>query len=121
MNKIYTNHKEWEDANSGMYDCPSSTDDPLKVSLSAELLANAPRFFNAAMEMVDTWTVSAKTNLSNRSRNRQAWIGQATCCYVFGAKEHQVKEAWHTLTKKQQDDANEAADEVISIWEKYNA
>lgn len=121
MNRVFTNHKEWEDANSGLYDFPSSVDDALTVLLSAELLANEGKFFNQAMQMIDSWTVAAATNLSNRARNRQAWIGQATCCYAFGAKEHQVKDAWHTLTKKQQEQANNTADEVIAIWENANA
>jgi hypothetical protein len=121
MKRIYVHHDMWEDAKSGMYDLPSSTDDVYQVFMSANLLSSAHDFYNASKEMISSWRISALVNLSNRGRNRQAWLGQATCCYCFGAKEHQVKEAWHTLSEKQQTTANTVADEVIGIWEAYNA
>ena len=71
--------------------------------------------------MISEWRVSASVQLSNRSRNRQAWIGQAACCFAFDCPEHQVKAAWHRLTETQQVLANHTADAIIQIWEEFNA
>lgn len=121
MERTFRHHDLWEDSRSGLYDLPSTSDDPYHVLMSAKLLSTPHEFFNVAMTMIDTWPIAASVNLSNKSRNRQAWVGQASCCYDCGAKEHQVKEAWHTLTHEQQEEANAVADEVIDIWEAYRA
>lgn len=121
MKRIFEHHDLWEDSRSGQYDLPSVLDDPYKILISAKLLSTPHEFFNVAMNMIDSWPVAASVNLSNKSRNRQAWLGQASCCYDNGAKEHEVKEAWHTLTHKQQEEANAVADEVIQLWETHRA
>lgn len=71
--------------------------------------------------MIHAWPKAAEANLSNKSLNRQAWIGHATYCYFFGANESQGIEAWHQLTVQEQLEANATADEVIKIWEEENA
>jgi hypothetical protein len=117
MTRIFHHHDVWEDARAGLYRLPSIMDEWI-AQLNSRLLLRTPHaFFRIAMEMVDGWPKSSEANLSNRSRNRQAWIGQATCCFAFGAAEHQVKAAWHELTLQEQSDANHTADEVIVIWE----
>lgn len=121
MTKVFANHELWEDSKSGLYDLPSVKDDPYQILMSAKLLSTPHEFFNVAMMMIDSWPVAAQVNLSNKSRNRQAWLGQASCCYDCGAREHQVKEAWHTLNNEQQKAANDVADEVIAIWEAHHA
>ena len=92
-------------------------DEELCVVWSKKLLISSGWFFQSASKMIQQWPKAAEVNLSNKSRNRQAWIGQATCCYMFGANEHQVKEAWHLLTEEEQSKANAIADEIIEIWE----
>jgi hypothetical protein len=74
------------------------------------------------MSMVaDGWKYSAEVNLSNRNRNRQAWLGQASCCLIVGAPEDLTKQAWHTLTAAEKIAANAVADEVIAAWERRYA
>jgi hypothetical protein len=71
--------------------------------------------------MVSEWIYSAEQNLSNSSRNRQAWIGQASCCYKYGVPEHITKYAWRLMSFEQQHKANQIANKVIKIWEDVNA
>jgi hypothetical protein len=68
--------------------------------------------------MILSWPISANVNLSHTSRNRQAWIGQASCCFNHGANERSTKIAWRQLRIKQQIKANLTADKVIVQWER---
>ena len=65
------------------------------------------------------WKYAAEQNLSNTSRNRQAWLGQAACCFNHGCSESLTKKAWHQLNISDQNKANEIADKVIHEWEQY--
>ncbi len=121
MKREFSHYKHWEDFKAGMYGLPSVTDETATVELAAKLLKYPDGFFKVASEMINEWPVSALVNLSNRSRNRQAWIGQASCAFAFKSAEHQTKLAWHTLTIEQQDAANSVADELIEIWDSAHA
>jgi hypothetical protein len=121
MEKVFHHYSEWEDFKHGLYRLPCVQDSQHQVLLSASLLGSPAAFYNVSLSMISEWGVSAEVNLSNRSRNRQAWIGQAACCFNHKAAEHQTKEAWWMLSKEQQQAANEAADCVIEIWERFYA
>ncbi len=100
---------------------PSERDNKIAQVEAQSLLCNSELFEITSQKMVDAWPFAAEANLTNRSRNRQAWIGQATCCFAYGSAEHQTKEAWHQLTSQEQAAANLAADKVISHWESIYA
>ena len=117
MKRIFHAYEEWEDYKAGMYRLPCVQDSTTQVLESANLLASPAIFYAVALAMVSEWAISAAVNLSNRSRNRQAWLGQAACCFNHRAAEHQTKEAWHTLTREQQYAANKIADEIVVLWE----
>ena len=121
MKRIYHRHERWEDFNAGMYRFPSKSDSSHQVHLARALLGRPVAFYWAALEMVQAWTIAAEANLSNPSRNHQAWVGQATCCYVLSSSEAQTKEAWHMLTPEEQKDANEVADSVVEQWREQYA
>mgnify|MGYP001327108776 CR=1 FL=1 len=121
MKRIYHHYNEWEDFKAGLYRLPCCHDSQHQVTLSKGLLSQPTIFYNTALQMIQEWGVASEVNLSNRGRNRQAWIGQATCCFSHKAAEHQTKEAWWMLDKDQQAKANEAADCVIEIWERFYA
>lgn len=121
MKKLFHHYTEWEDFKAGLFELPSKQDDSMNVTLARMLLANQFHFLRVGLRMVQEWRISSEVNLSNRSRNRQAWIGQASCCFAFGSREHQTKEAWHMLTIDQQRRANLTADEIIEEWESVYA
>ena len=121
MIRIFHPYTEWEDFKHGLYRLPSCQDSPHQVELSKILLSTPTEFYNVALAMIQGWKVSADVNLSNRSRNRQAWIGQASCCFNHKSSEQQTKDAWWMLTEEQRMEANKIADEIIEIWELQNA
>lgn len=121
MERIFHPYEEWEDYQYGLYRLPSTQDSAHQVDLSKSLLSMPTVFFNVALQMMQEWKIATAVNLSNRSRNRQAWIGQASCCFNHKASESQTKEAWWMLNQEQQAAANKVADEIIELWESHNA
>lgn len=80
---------------------------------------SCPQWLEQVMRVVvHSWEIAAEQNLTNLARNRQAWLGQAACCFVHGAPEYLTKIAWGELTEDQQKNANIVADSVIQTWEK---
>ena len=81
------------------------------------LLANPEQFNEVALKVIKEWKHASEVNLSNIARNRQAWIGQASCCYAFKIPDYITKYGWRMLTIEQQTKANQVADSVIEKWE----
>lgn len=121
MNQIFHNYKTWEDYKFGMYENIAFMDDEPLIRQCIDVLS-CPEWLWECMTFVShNWRFSAEQNLTNLSRNRQAWLGQASCCWINGAPEYITKLAWNRLTEKQQNKANQVADEVIKDWEeKYS-
>lgn len=105
----------WEDYQHGLY-TPGS--DPARVAASARLLGDPDCFWEVAREMVRAWPNSARHNLTNLWTGRNAWIGQASCCYSHKATSSETREAWGTLTQQEQRRANDIARGVRDLWEK---
>lgn len=115
MKKIYYRYELWEDHKNGMY-FDGDPSDNTAIEMAANILKNNDLFYEIAKEMVNLWEHSAEMNLTNKNRNRQAWIGQASCSYRLGTPENITKLAWHTLTDKEKEEANKIADRVIHIY-----
>lgn len=121
MKRYYASYEQWEDWQSGQYVATASPDCRY-VHASRDLLARDDELREAMFTVVTEWPVAAAVNMTNRSRNRRAWLGQAACCLVYGATETETKLAWHMLTESQQATANAQADAAISFWAgEYNA
>lgn len=106
---------EWEDYQSGMYE-PAAR--PEIVQAAAALLADETAFYEAAREMLREWPVSARQNQQHMWSGRNAWLGQASCCYSVGATGAETRTAWGTLSNSQQSAANAVAIAVRKTWEK---
>ena len=116
MKKVFYHYKKWEDHKHGMFRTTCENEEQ-KVQSCVDLLCNLPAL-NEYMRIVSTeWKYSSEINLSNRSRNRQAWLGQAACCKYCEAPEYVTKKAWKLLTDEQREKANFVADRIISEWE----
>lgn len=122
MNRIFHHYSKWEDCKNGILKDNYSEKEVEEMTQQAKrLLCNLELFYCVAIEMIKKWKYSAEQHLSNTSRNRQAWIGQASCCYKYGIPEYITKYAWRLMTKEEQDDANYIANGIINLWEKENA
>jgi hypothetical protein len=108
----YHGFRLWEDWQAGMW----AEDGPAGgTEESARLLSDQSLFAATAAEMLEHWPVTAEHNLTAPGK-RRSWVGQASCCYLIGATEEQVREAWWLLTAEERDAANSVADDVVSGW-----
>lgn len=116
MRRIYHPYNVWEDWKAGLYNL-TYEDEEGGVRKAKSLLQDLKLFAEVAMDVTFYWEKSSEVNLSNRGRNRRAWIGQASCCYKYGVPEYVTKMAWRLLLPSEQKDANKVADIIIEAWE----
>ena len=120
MKRVYYPYWDWEDYKAGLYvliDTYTEEQTEKLANDAKELLSNSELFKDVGLSVISDWIKSADVNLSNPSRNRQAWIGQASCCYALKIPEWITKLGWRLMSPEQQAEANRVADEVIRIWE----
>jgi|TARA_Y100000034_G_scaffold133644_1_gene199709 vacuolar-type H+-ATPase catalytic subunit A/Vma1 len=120
MKRIFHPYYLWEDWKAGMFKKKINENEEKLSKQARELLSNENEFFKVAYKVIKEWKYSSEHNLTNKSRNRQAWLGQASCCYKLGVPEYITKYGWRLLDLGQQNKANKIADKVIKIWEKEN-
>lgn len=120
MKQIFHPYWLWEDYQNGFYNIEvnySETEEYALATQARDLLADSERFREVALKVVVEWHYSTEQNLSNAARNRQAWVGQAACCYELKVPDWITKFGWRMLTIEQQNEANSVADSVIEKWE----
>ena len=121
ISRVYHHYTKWEDHAHGMYQITTGDNDII-INDAASLLKDDERLLKAMRHVAFQWKHSAQINMTNRNRNRQAWLGQAACCHEVNAPEELTKKAWGTLTTEERNAANAVADRVIIEWEeRYNA
>lgn len=116
MNKkikpVWRNYREWECFKNKMYENGHNQEvvkKCYKILTSNDLKEN----------MYDTtiiYEIATKVNFTNKMFNPISWLGQATCNRLINATAQEVCQAWLTMTKEQQDKANDIAKEVIEEW-----
>ena len=115
--RVFHHYRKWEDYKFGMYEKTCFMDET-KMIVDCEIILRCPEWLWESMTFVShQWQYSAEQNLLNLNRNRQAWLGQAACCFTHGAPEYLTKKAWNNLNQKQQEIANSVADDVLNDWE----
>jgi hypothetical protein len=108
---------KWEEHKHGMWNVITGKKKDDLLIKAIEFTGNAELYGKYMMRVATEWKHSCDENLSNKSLNRQAWIGHAACCLAIGCPESITREAWHHLSQEQQDRANKKADEAILFWE----
>jgi len=121
MKRIFHSFENWEDWKDGQYRQAPGDCNEYIIERAARVLSNPPLLKLCMSHVASSWKHASEQNLSNRSRNRQAWLGQASCSWIVGASEDMTKAAWHRLSLAEQQAANAVADEVIHEWEVNNA
>lgn len=109
---IWEHYSKWECYKNGMY---LNGHNKEIVKQCYEILTSS----NLKEEMYDTsvtYEVATKVNFTNQMFNPISWLGQATCNRLINATAQEVCEAWISMTKEQQDWANNIAKEVIEEW-----
>lgn len=112
MKRIYHNHNLREDWRQGLYNSHCANESE-KIKTCIFLLGTQTVFDYYARLVIKKWPYSCEHNLTDNGRNKQAYLGQASCCFYCGAPEYITKIAWNRLPKKTQKSANLTADKVI--------
>lgn len=117
IKQFYATIWEMEDVENNMY---SNRLDKNQVEKSRLLLID-PNKFNSVIDLVfKNWKISTAVNLSNKSINRKAWVGQASCLFYYQSNEKETKTAWFQLSDEEKIKANNIAELKIkqfeSIW-----
>lgn len=120
MKQIYYPYWDWEDFQNGMYTYENKEEAVTLIGIAKDLLSSPVDFGEGAREMIFNWPKATAHNLTNRSINRKAWIGHATCCFIHDVPEVLTRIAWSELTQEQRDKANQIAEEVIRDYEAQN-
>jgi hypothetical protein len=115
----YHHYEKWEDFKQGMYKLVSRRNNNDLIKGARLLLMNESKLYAAMKHVAFEWSFASDQNMTNRNRNRQAWLGQAACCYSTGATEDMTKQAWHLLSEKEKNRANAVADKIILEWEEH--
>lgn len=120
MEQIFKEYIYWEDYINGMYEFFEKNNEQKYVSLATKVLTDNDLFFKTCNEVVKNWPIATSVNLTNKSCNRQAWLGQASCNYKYNVPEICTRIAWGLLTYEQQINANKIASLIITKYEKEN-
>jgi len=116
--RIYHHYQQWEDFHNGLYEFWELTEERREKCF--ELLTNLQTLHIYMHAVVEEWKNAAEQQMTNPSRNKQAWLGQASCCMYCGANEDNVKEVWKMLSDDQQKEANNVADKIINYYNAKN-
>lgn len=116
--RVFYHHDFWEDAKNGMYDLQSIDDD--KILKCVTLLSDQEIFWDTMCQMKIDWPYCFDVNLSNKTINRRAWLGQASCCYNYGISFNITIRAWNLLEDKTKKLANNTAQKMIDLYEREN-
>ncbi len=115
MKRLFEKYTEWEDYKNGMYEMYKTEDEDL-IRKSVYLLTNSVLFLEACKSVIKDWKITTSVHLTNNTINKKAWIGQASCNYLYKVPELLTRVAWGKLTKRQQETANQIAETVINSY-----
>lgn len=109
---VWNNYREWEDYKNGMYQNGNNKE---TIKQCYEILTD-DNLKDNMRDTTKTYEISTKVNFTNKMFNPVSWLGQATCNLLIGATAQEVCSAWMSMTKEQQEKANNIAKEVIKEW-----
>lgn len=119
MKQVFHPAQNWEEYKAGMWRQVSNPDERNRyIEAAADLMREPDRFLSAMLVAIERWPISCEHQLTNQSINHQAWLGHAGCCIETESPEDCTRLGWHTLTKDEQDAANDVADQAYAAWEK---
>lgn len=118
--QIYHPYFIWEDYINGMYNTTNIENENDLIEKGISLFCDKDLFYDTSLEMVLNWKNSADVNLTNVYINRRAWIGRASCCFLYGIPEIITRIAWNNTPNKNKNISNSIANKIIKIYEEKN-
>lgn len=119
LKRIWKNYNAWEDYKNGLYRTEKSENEERILFDCENLLKSKSLFCKTLMKVINDWPECVDHNLSYEGSNRLSYLGQAACCYLYGASIKETCKAWNRLTKEEQDTANSVAQSFVEIYENY--
>ena len=114
--RIFHHYEKWEAVGYNFFGLTHKTMSKLQCEHQYRLLLqDIPKFRSTLDKVVAEWPYSCEHNLTNRSLNRIAWLGQAALAY-----EHQIPSIYcsgfQLLSDKEKQAANQTALDVLNEW-----
>ncbi len=118
LRRIFHHYLKWEEVKAGMWRDITAEERRAILTRAIEFTGNAILYGSFMLRVIVEWPISAEQNLSDVMQNRKAWVGHAAACLAIQSPEYVTREAWGYLSQKQQDDANDQAENAIQVWRK---
>lgn len=122
MKKIWHPYWLWECNKAGFYSSfvelgvtKEYAQEQYKVFLS-----NLTLFEHILKKVITEWVYSCEHFLTDKGRNRIAWLGQASMAYSKGLPS-EARAGFKLLTQKQQEAADSMALKYLKVWELKHA
>lgn len=117
MERVYYHFKKWEDYKYGFYSNCNGDERELKIQSVIELFTSKSLTECYMRKAIELWNISMDQNLSNKSINRVAYLGQAACCVYNNVPNLVTMEAWKRLTNEDRYRSDLIAIKLIKEWE----
>lgn len=114
--RIFHTYDKWEAIEYNFYGSTHKKYTKIQCEYKyAELLADLQEFESVLQKIIKEWVYSCEHNLTNKSMNRIAWLGQAALAY-----KHQIPcifcSGYNLLNENQQLNADVMALKYLNIW-----
>lgn len=118
--RIFHTFDLWESVKYDFFETTHKTLTPVQCEYKYKQLLTDTTKFKAVLEKVTSeWVYSCEHNLTNKSMNRIAWLGQAALAYEYKIPAS-FSSGWKLLTSEEQKAADEVALTVLNDWLKKN-
>jgi hypothetical protein len=112
--QAFSHYENWECYKNGMYKC---VERHIYILKAKSVLESEFLFSRLCKKVISDWKISSTVNLSNKIKNRKAYLGASACCIKFLCSEIETCNAWWMLTDQQRKNANLIAQKEITLWE----
>lgn len=118
--RIFHTFDKWEAVKYDFYETSHKTLTTAQAEYKyKEFLSNLSEFEEALKAVTSEWKYSCEHNLTNKSLNRIAWLGQAAAAYKHKLPSIYMG-GYKLLTKEEQQKADKLAHKYLNKWLKNN-
>lgn len=116
MKQIFHPYTKWEDFKNGMWNKVEDSIEDEMLQIAIEFTGDHKKYGLAMLRVIEEWPMTCEHNLTDNGINQRAFIGHCAVCLELKIPEYITRMAWHYLSQKQQDLANNQADIAIAKW-----
>lgn len=114
--RIFHTHDKWEAINYDFFATNHKKYSKTQCEhLYRVLMVDLDEFEDVLLDVIKDWPKSCEHNLTNKSMNRIAWLGQAAMSYKYNIPSI-YSSGWQLLDPEEQENANIVALGVLNLW-----